>query len=47
MVIFSDNYFDLPVGVETEITCPLPAGMNAAQAQQGLRVRSLYDSYAG
>ena len=47
MVIFSDNFFDLPAGAETEITCPLPAGMNAMQAQQGLRVHSLYDSYAG
>jgi beta-mannosidase len=47
MVIFSDNYFDLPAGVATEISCPLPTGMDATQAQQGLRVRSLYDSYAG
>jgi beta-mannosidase len=44
-VLFSDNYFDLPAGRAVRVTCPLPEGWSAVQAQQGLRVRSLFDSY--
>ena len=41
-VVFSDNYFDLPAGRTVTITCPLPAGWDAAT----LRVRSVYNSFA-
>ena len=44
-VLFSDNYFDLPAGRTAQITCPLPTGWTPLQAQQALRVRSLFDSY--
>jgi beta-mannosidase len=44
-VVFSDNYFDLPANRRVEITCPLPAGWTLAQAQAGLKIRSIYDSY--
>jgi beta-mannosidase len=46
-VVFSDNYFDIPAGRTVSITCPLPAGWSLEQVRQALRVRSLYDSYAG
>jgi beta-mannosidase len=45
--IFSDNCFDLPAGRSAVITCPLPEGWEAAQAVEALRMRSLYQSYAG
>jgi beta-mannosidase len=45
-VVFSDNYFDLPAGRSVSVTCPVPAGWSAQQAEQALRVRSLFDSYA-
>jgi beta-mannosidase len=45
-VIFSDNYFDLPAGRTRLITCALPPGWTAAQAQAALHLRSLFDSYA-
>jgi beta-mannosidase len=44
-VLFSDNYFDLPAGRSLQITCALPPGWTPLQAQQALRVRSLFDSY--
>jgi beta-mannosidase len=44
-VVFSDNYFDLPVGRTAHLTCPLPAGWSLAQARQALHVRSLKESY--
>ena len=44
-VIFSDNYFDLPAGRPVTITCAMPAGWDLAQARQGLRLRTLKDSY--
>ena len=44
-VVFSDNYFDLPAGRAVTITCPLPAGWSVAQAQDALRLRSVYDSF--
>lgn len=43
--IFSDNYFDLPAGRSTVITCPLPEGWEAAKTAEALRIRSLYQSY--
>lgn len=45
--VFSDNYFDLPAGQSLTITCPLPSGWTLEQARETLRVRSLFDSYAG
>ena len=44
-VVFSDNYFDLPAGRAVTITCPRPAGWSVAQAQDALRLRSVYDSF--
>jgi beta-mannosidase len=44
-VVFSDNYFDLPAGRVATITCPLPAGWSVAQAQDALRLRSVYESF--
>lgn len=45
-VVWSDNYFDLPVGRRLSVTCPLPEGWTLEQAQGALHVRSLYDSFA-
>jgi beta-mannosidase len=45
-VVFSDNYFDLPAGRGVSISAPLPAGWTVSQAQEALKVRSVYDSYA-
>ncbi len=45
-VTFSDNYFDIPAGHPVTITCPLPAGWDAAQTKAALRVRSVYNSFA-
>ncbi|MGB5058123.1 MAG: glycoside hydrolase family 2 protein [Candidatus Promineifilaceae bacterium] len=44
-VVFSDNYFDLPAGRPTTITCPLPPGWNLSQAEAALQIRSVYDSF--
>jgi beta-mannosidase len=44
--IFSDNCFDLPAGRSVVVTCPLPAGWEAAQTAEALRIRSIYQSYA-
>ncbi len=44
-VVFSDNYFDLPAGRAVTITCPLPSGWTATQAEAALRIRSVYDSF--
>jgi len=43
--IFSDNYFDLPAGRTTTVSCSLPDGWRLEQAKAALQVRSLYDSY--
>jgi beta-mannosidase len=43
--IFSDNYFDLPADRELSVTCPVPENWTPEQAQQALRVRTLWDSY--
>jgi beta-mannosidase len=45
-VIFSDNYFDLPAGRKVTLSAPLPAGWTLSPAQAGLKIRSIYDSYA-
>jgi beta-mannosidase len=45
-VVFSDNYFSLPAGRTTRISCPLPAGWTLDQAQKAFRLRSVYDSYS-
>jgi len=44
-MIFSDNYFDLPARRKAMITCPLPGGWAASDAEHALRLHSLYDSY--
>jgi beta-mannosidase len=44
-IVFSDNYFDLPAGYSTLVTCPMPAGMTLAQVRKALVVRSLYNSF--
>jgi beta-mannosidase len=45
-VVFSDNYFDLPAGREVTVSCSLPEGWTVEEAREGLRVRSVYDSFA-
>jgi beta-mannosidase len=45
-VVFSDNYFNLPAGRTTIISCPLPAGWTLNQAQKAIQLRSVYDSYS-
>ena len=44
-VVFSDNYFNLPPGRTTRISCPLPPGWSLKQAKKEFHVRSIYDSY--
>lgn len=44
-VIFSDNYFDIPANRARTISAPLPDGWTAADAEQALRLRSVFDSY--
>ncbi|MCB9423424.1 MAG: glycoside hydrolase family 2 protein [Ardenticatenaceae bacterium] len=44
-VVFSDNYFDLPAGRKTIVTCQLPSGWDLSQAEAALRIRSVYDSF--
>lgn len=43
-VIFSDNYFDLPAGRTTTITCPLPEGWDIMRAKHSLKIRSLKEA---
>ncbi len=45
-VVFSDNYFNLPAGRTTRITCPMPAGWTLERAKKEFQVRSVYDSYS-
>jgi beta-mannosidase len=45
-VVFSDNYFNLPPGRPTRITCPMPAGWRLSRAEREIRVCSIYDSYS-
>ena len=45
-VIFSDNYFNLPVGRTIAITCPMPAGWTLERIENELLIRSVYDSYS-
>jgi beta-mannosidase len=44
-IVFSDNYFNLPYGRITRITCQLPAGWTQDKARKALCIRSVYDSY--
>jgi len=46
-VVFSDKYFDLPVGRTVVVTCPLPEKWTETRAKDALRVYSLYASFAG
>jgi beta-mannosidase len=43
-VIFSDNYFDLPAGRSTTITCLMPEGWDIMQAKRSLKIRSLKET---
>ncbi len=45
VVVFSDNYFNLPRGRVVEVSCPLPAGWTLEQARAALHLCSVYDSY--
>lgn len=45
-VIFSDNYFDLPMGRTVTVSCPLPENWTLEQARAALKTRSVYDSYS-
>ncbi len=45
-VVFSDNYFDLPVGRTVRISAPLLKGWTLSQMQSAFNIRSVYDSYA-
>jgi beta-mannosidase len=45
-VIFSDNYLDLPAGWTAVVTCPKPRDWSLAQAEQALKVYSLFDSFS-
>jgi beta-mannosidase len=45
-VLFSDNYFDVPVGRIVTITCKLPDNWDLARFRKALRVQSLFDSFA-
>ncbi|MCB8982610.1 MAG: glycoside hydrolase family 2 protein [Ardenticatenaceae bacterium] len=44
-VVFSDNYFDLPAGRTTTVTCQLPPEWSLPQAEAALCIRSVYDSF--
>ncbi len=43
--VFSDNYFDLPANRTATITCVLPDGWTREDAENALKVYSLYDSF--
>lgn len=45
-VIFDNNYADLPAGRSITFTCNLPDGYDIDRIRDGLRLRSLYDSFA-
>jgi beta-mannosidase len=46
IVVFSDNYFDLPAGRAATITIPVPEGWSLDQVKAALTIRSVYDSFA-
>jgi beta-mannosidase len=46
IVVFSDNYFDLPAGRAVTITVPVPVGWTLDQVKAALTIRSVYDSFA-
>ncbi|MFZ2095963.1 MAG: glycoside hydrolase family 2 protein [Anaerolineales bacterium] len=45
-VVFSDNYFNLPAGRKTRISCPMQTGWTLEKAKKAIQQRSVYDSYA-
>jgi len=45
-VVFSDNYFNLPAGRTTQISCPMPDGWTLDHAQKAFCLRSVYDSFS-
>jgi beta-mannosidase len=45
-VLFSDNYFDVPVGRTVTITSKLPDGWDLGRFRKALKVQSLFDSFA-
>jgi beta-mannosidase len=45
-VVFSDNYFDIPAGRPMEVSFDLPTGWSIDLVRQGLRIRSVVDTYA-
>lgn len=45
-VVFSENYFGIPLGRTARVTCPLPKGWSLAQAKGALQLYSLYNSFA-
>jgi beta-mannosidase len=44
--VFSDNYFNLPAGRPTRISCPLPAGWTLSKVGKEFHICSVYDSYS-
>ena len=46
-VVFDDDYFDLPAGRVVDVSFELPPGWSAEKASGALRVRSVFDTYAG
>jgi beta-mannosidase len=44
--VFSDNFFDIPAGGVVTVTCALPSGWTLEKAQEALRMKSLYQSFA-
>jgi beta-mannosidase len=44
-VVFDDNYVDLPAARTMAFTCDVPNGYDVDRLREGLRLRSLYDSF--
>jgi len=45
-VVFSDNYFNMPMNRNVKITAPLPEGWDLEQVNKAFGIRSIYDSYS-
>jgi beta-mannosidase len=45
-IVFSDNYFNLPAGRPSQVSCPLPADWTLKKAKKEIRIGSVYDSYS-
>jgi beta-mannosidase len=45
-VVFSDNYFNLPAGRTTRVSCPMPTGWTLTQAKEAFHLCSVFDSYS-